>query len=86
MDCPICNRTMEVLENASRQEHEEIKYSCPDCNLNFIREICYQLQSSMVASDTLYDDLWNEVFPNRSKTFRKRVEELEKAWELEANA
>ena len=66
MDCPVCNKTMECLEQDSRQEHEEIKYSCPDCKLDFIREICYQLQSSMVASDKLYDDLWNEVSPNVS--------------------
>ena len=56
MDCPDCNKTMEFVNEDSRQEWYEVIYFCNECKKQFIRLVNFETQSNQVASDVLKED------------------------------
>jgi len=61
--CPEieCDGQLELQNTDSRQEWSEEEYECNECHKTFFRKIAFKTQSSLVESDTLYDENYKEV-------------------------
>ncbi len=61
MECPECNEELILQNTDSRQEWCEEEYYCDGCDKTFTRRMEFKTQSSLIESDTLYDEDSKEV-------------------------
>ena len=61
LNCPDCGYKLTINQIDNRQEYCDIYYNCENCKKEYIRTITYKTQSSMVASDELFDENYNKI-------------------------
>ena len=72
VNCPVCGNDLHDEDVDSRQEWEEISYSCDVCKNEFTRRIEYKTQSHMIRSDEFL--LSKKELNQMIKTYLKSLE------------